>query len=76
MISVGASAVVLRRDREGDAARPLVGDATGCSGQTPVAKSSIEGKRSSGSLERDRAMAALREPGVPGRLVFTSGGSS
>src|SRR2546425_2730098 len=43
VISVGASAVARERGRAGPL--DLAGEATGCSGQTAVAKSSIVGKR-------------------------------
>src|SRR6267143_4239305 len=57
VISVGASAVARARGRA--AARDLAGEATGCSGQTAVAKSSMVGKRWSGSLARAREMATV-----------------
>ena len=74
VISVGASAVARERGRA--APRDLAGEATGCSGQTAVAKSSIVGKRWSGCLARAREMASVSALGMPGRLVLASGGSS
>src|SRR5205823_2532069 len=74
VISVGASAAARERGRA--VLRDLAGDATGCSGQTAVAKSSIVGKRWSGSLARAREIATVSAPGMPGRLVLASGGSS
>jgi len=59
VISVGASA--RRRERGRAADRDLAGEATGCSGQTAVAKSSIVGKRWSDSLARAREMATVSD---------------
>src|SRR3989454_10263917 len=74
VISVGASAVARERGRAGPL--DLAGEATGCSGQTAGAKSSIVGKRWSGSLTRARGRATVSGAGVPGRLVVAGGGSS
>src|SRR5213592_3269442 len=58
VISVGESAVT--RTRGPAALRPFLGATTGCSGHTAVAKSSIVGKRRSGSLDMARATAVAR----------------
>src|SRR6266702_4301561 len=67
VIWVGESAVARGPARgcgRGRAAlRPLVGAATGCSGQTAVAKSSIVGKRRSGSLRSEEHTSELQSRG-------------
>src|SRR5213592_2352719 len=79
--SVGASAVAVRDGRGGGRRGLLVlspdfGTATGCSGQTAVANSSIVPKRWSGSLDRAREIAAVRNCGASLRLAATLGTSS
>src|SRR4051812_8651451 len=49
---------------------------TGLSPLTAAAKSSIVGKRCSGSLESARSSARLRSRGVSGRTSMTGGGGS
>src|SRR2546425_11312873 len=66
--SVGASAVA-GRARGGGGRRPLggvpaFGEATGCSGQTAVAKSSMGGKRWSGAFDKAREIADVKNAGV------------
>src|SRR2546426_11712855 len=61
--SVGASALAVRAGRGGGrrwlfVAVPAFGTATGCSGHTPGANSSLGAKRASGSLDRAREIAA------------------
>src|SRR5436309_8040916 len=68
VISVGASEVARERGRAPP--RDLAGEATGCSGQTAVAKASMLGKRRTGCLARAREMATVSAPGMPGRLVL------
>ena len=75
--SVGASAEAVR----GGGGRrcvlcPAFGAATGCSGQTPVANSSIVPKRCAGSFDRAREIADVRNSGVSDRLRLTRGTSS
>src|SRR5579859_555413 len=55
---------------------PAFGTATGCSGQTAVANSSIVGKRWSGSLDSAREIAAVRNPGASLRFAAALGTSS
>src|SRR2546428_3462988 len=73
VISVGESAVTRARGRA--ALRPFAGAATGCSGHTAVAKSSIVENRRSGSLDMARATAVARNGGTAAFLVLASGGS-
>src|SRR3989442_13803748 len=74
--SVGVSAVTTRGALGARAVAPRAGAATGCSGQTAVANSSMVGKRGSGSLERARAIALERKLGTSARRVWRSGRSS
>src|SRR5256886_7665713 len=69
VIWVGASAVAPGRGRA--PARPFSfpGDATGCSGHTAVAKSSIVGERTAGAFDSARGMAALGPPGGAGGVA-------
>src|SRR5438552_16045993 len=77
--SVGASAVAVRVRGGGllglfDA--PALGTATGCSGHTAAADSSMVGKRRPGSLDSASEITAVRTCGVSRRLVPTLGPSS
>src|SRR5207247_8904886 len=78
--SVGASAVAVRVGGGAGLrwllAAPALGTATGCSGHTAVANSSIVGKRWSGSFESAREIAAVRNGGVSLRFAPTLGTSS
>ena len=78
--SVGASAVALRGGGGRRGAFGVLPDfrgaATGCSGHTAVANSSIVGKRWSASLERERAIAEVRNSGESRRLPLARGTSS
>src|SRR2546427_1638387 len=72
--SVGASALAVRAGRGGGrrwlfVAVPAFGTATGCSGHTPVANSSIVANRWSGSLDRAREVAAVGNGGAARRLA-------
>src|SRR5438552_6906419 len=77
--SVGASADAFRAGGGGRRwllAAPALGTATGCSGHTAVANSSIVGKRWSGSLDSARVIAAVRNGGVSLRFAPALGTSS
>src|SRR2546425_12408567 len=78
--SVGASADAVRAGRGGGrrwllAALPAFGVATGCSGHTAVANSSIVANRWSASLDSEREIAAVRNGGASGRLAPALGTS-
>src|SRR5256885_1100759 len=77
--SVGASADAFRAGGGGRRwllAAPALGTATGCSGHTAVANSSMVGKRWSGSLDSARVIAAVRNGGVSPRFAPALGTSS
>src|SRR6266516_520006 len=77
--SVGASADAFRAGGGGRRwllAAPALGTATGCSGHTAVANSSIVRKRWSGSLDSARVIAAVRNGGVSLRFAPALGTSS
>src|SRR5712692_1819291 len=81
--SVGASATAAPPGRRGGGGRrwlldapPAFGVATGCSGHTAVANSSIVANRWAGSLDREREIAAVRNCGASLRLAPALGTSS
>src|SRR5213078_1698186 len=76
--SVGASALAVRAGggRRWLLAAPAFGTATGCSGHTAVANSSIVPNRWSGSLDRERAIAEVRNSGESRRFPLARGTSS
>src|SRR2546428_13364974 len=74
--SVGVSAVTTRGALGARAVAPRAGAATGCSGQTADANSSIVGERCSGSLESARGIAGERESGTSARPLRARGPDS